>query len=189
MPYSARRKTRTHSAVVVTKPVVASAFSPAVCSLFPLSARCVEGCDRLLRNRERRFRDDAGGCYLAELQQRAGLVHRGGTLRCTATTPSLPCAQLSPAGLKTVMLVGVLHAHRFPLTCLQLREKREELNKSIEWLSTPHQDVEFPVAPSFENGFLATDVDKKRFLENPRQIKRTNRITKIHAELRKSAES
>lgn len=120
-----------HTAVVVTKPVVASAFSPAVCSLFPLSARCVEGCDRLLRNRERRFRDDAGGCYLAELQQRAGLVHRGGTLRCTATTPSLPCAQLSPAGLKTVMLVGVLHAHRFPLTCLQLREKREELNKSI----------------------------------------------------------
>lgn len=29
------------------------------------------------------------------------------------------------------MLMGVLHAHRFPLTCLQLREKREELNKSI----------------------------------------------------------
>ena len=53
-----------------------------------------------------------------------------------------------------------------------LRESEQELNKSIEWLSKPSQDVEFPVAPSFENGFLATDVDKKRFLENPRQIQR-----------------
>ena len=53
-----------------------------------------------------------------------------------------------------------------------LRESEQELNKSIEWLSKPNQDVEFPVAPSFENGFLATDIDKKRFLENPRQIQR-----------------
>ena len=53
-----------------------------------------------------------------------------------------------------------------------LRESEQELNKSIEWLSKPNQDVEFPVAPSFENEFLATDVDKKRFLENPRQIQR-----------------
>ena len=28
------------------------------------------------------------------------------------------------------------------------------------------------VTPSFENGFLANDVDKKRFLDNPRQIQR-----------------
>ena len=53
-----------------------------------------------------------------------------------------------------------------------LRESEQELNKSIEWLSEPRQDVEFPVAPQFENNFLATDVDKKRFLENPRQIQR-----------------
>ncbi len=53
-----------------------------------------------------------------------------------------------------------------------LRESEQELNKSIEWLSNPRQDVEFPVAPQFENNFLATDVDKKRFLENPRQIQR-----------------
>lgn len=53
-----------------------------------------------------------------------------------------------------------------------LRESEQELNKSIEWLSKPQEDVEFPVAPQFENGFLATDVDKKRFLENPRQIQR-----------------
>lgn len=53
-----------------------------------------------------------------------------------------------------------------------LRESEQELNKSIEWLSRPRQDVEFPVAPSFENEFLATDVDKKRFLSNPRQIQR-----------------
>lgn len=53
-----------------------------------------------------------------------------------------------------------------------LRESEQELNKSIEWLSKPSQDVEFPVAPSFENNFLATDVDKKRFLDNPRQIQR-----------------
>ena len=53
-----------------------------------------------------------------------------------------------------------------------LRESEQELNKSIEWLSKPNQDVEFPVAPSFENGFLATDVDKKRFLDNPRAIQR-----------------
>ncbi|MAI74468.1 MAG: hypothetical protein CMM01_26720 [Rhodopirellula sp.] len=53
-----------------------------------------------------------------------------------------------------------------------LRESEQELNKSIEWLSNPRQDVEFPVAPQFENNFLASDVDKKRFLENPRQIQR-----------------
>ncbi|MDA7493090.1 DUF1552 domain-containing protein, partial [bacterium] len=53
-----------------------------------------------------------------------------------------------------------------------LRESEQELNKSIEWLSNPHQDVEFPVAPQLENDFLATDVDKKRFLDNPRQIQR-----------------
>ena len=53
-----------------------------------------------------------------------------------------------------------------------LRESEQELNKSIEWLSNPRQDVEFPVAPQFENNFLATDVDKKRFLDNPRQIQR-----------------
>ena len=53
-----------------------------------------------------------------------------------------------------------------------LRESEQELNKSIEWLSKPNQDVEFPVAPKFENNFLATDVDKKRFLSNPRQIQR-----------------
>ena len=53
-----------------------------------------------------------------------------------------------------------------------LRESEQELNKSIEWLSRPRQDVEFPVAPKFENNFLMTDVDKKRFLENPRQIQR-----------------
>lgn len=53
-----------------------------------------------------------------------------------------------------------------------LRESEQELNKSIEWLSKPRQDVEFPVAPKFENNFLATDVDKKRFLDNPRQIQR-----------------
>ena len=53
-----------------------------------------------------------------------------------------------------------------------LRESEQELNKSIEWLSRPRQDVEFPVAPKFENNFLTTDVDKKRFLENPRQIQR-----------------
>lgn len=53
-----------------------------------------------------------------------------------------------------------------------LRESEQELNKSIEWLSHPRQDVEFPIAPQFENNFLATEVDKKRFLENPRQIQR-----------------
>ena len=54
-----------------------------------------------------------------------------------------------------------------------LRESEKELNKSIEWLSKPvPPDVEFPVTPSFENGFLANDVDKKRFLDNPRQIQR-----------------
>ena len=53
-----------------------------------------------------------------------------------------------------------------------LRESEQELNKSLRWLNRPRQDVEFPVAPSFENNFLATDVDKKRFLENPRQIQR-----------------
>ena len=53
-----------------------------------------------------------------------------------------------------------------------LRESEQELNKSIEWLSKPNQDVEFPVAPSFENDFLATEIDKKRFLDNPRQIQR-----------------
>ncbi|MGD1979234.1 MAG: DUF1552 domain-containing protein [Akkermansiaceae bacterium] len=53
-----------------------------------------------------------------------------------------------------------------------LRESEQELNKSIEWLSRPRQDVEFPVAPSFQNEFLATDIDKKRFLSNPRQIQR-----------------
>ena len=53
-----------------------------------------------------------------------------------------------------------------------LRESEQELNKSIEWLSRPRQDVEFPVAPKFDNNFLTTDVDKKRFLENPRQIQR-----------------
>lgn len=53
-----------------------------------------------------------------------------------------------------------------------LRESEQELNKSIEWLSKPQQDVEFPVAPQFQNNFLATDIDKKRFLENPRQIQR-----------------
>mgnify|MGYP005624224075 FL=1 len=53
-----------------------------------------------------------------------------------------------------------------------LRESEQELNKSIEWLSRSRQDVEFPVAPSFENEFLATDVDKQRFLTNPRQIQR-----------------
>ncbi len=53
-----------------------------------------------------------------------------------------------------------------------LRESERELNKSIEWLSKPQDVVEFPVAPKFENGFLTTDVDKKRFLENPRQIQR-----------------
>ena len=57
-----------------------------------------------------------------------------------------------------------------------LRESEQELNKSIEWLSKPNQDVEFPVAPSFENGFLATDVDKKRFLENPRADSARHRI-------------
>lgn len=53
-----------------------------------------------------------------------------------------------------------------------LRESEQELNKSIEWLSKPRQDVEFPVTPSFENDFLATDIDKKRFLDNPRAIQR-----------------
>ena len=53
-----------------------------------------------------------------------------------------------------------------------LRESEQELRKSIEWLRQPQQDVEFPVAPKFENNFLSTDVDKKRFLENPRQIQR-----------------
>ena len=53
-----------------------------------------------------------------------------------------------------------------------LRESEQELNKSIEWLSKPNQDVEFPVTPKFDNGFLKTDVDKKRFLDNPRQIQR-----------------
>ena len=53
-----------------------------------------------------------------------------------------------------------------------LRESEQELNKSIEWLSRPRQDVEFPVTPSLENDFLATDIDKKRFLDNPRQIQR-----------------
>ena len=53
-----------------------------------------------------------------------------------------------------------------------LRESELELNKSIEWLNRSRQDVEFPVAPSFENGFLATEIDKQRFLTNPRQIQR-----------------
>ena len=53
-----------------------------------------------------------------------------------------------------------------------LRESEQELNKSIEWLSNPRQDVEFPIAPQLENNFLSTDIDKKRFLENPRQIQR-----------------
>lgn len=53
-----------------------------------------------------------------------------------------------------------------------LRESEQELNKSIEWLSKPSHDVEFPVAHQFENGFFTTDVDKKRFLDNPRQIQR-----------------
>lgn len=53
-----------------------------------------------------------------------------------------------------------------------LRESERELNKSIEWLREPREDVEFPVAPQFENNFLATDVDRKRFLDNPRQIQR-----------------
>ncbi len=53
-----------------------------------------------------------------------------------------------------------------------LRESEQELNKSIEWLSKPRHDVEFPVTPTFENNFLANDVDKKRFLDNPRQIQR-----------------
>ncbi|MEC9092909.1 MAG: DUF1552 domain-containing protein, partial [Planctomycetota bacterium] len=53
-----------------------------------------------------------------------------------------------------------------------LRESEQELNKSIEWLNSPQKEVEFPVAPQFENNFLATDIDKKRFLENPRQIQR-----------------
>ena len=53
-----------------------------------------------------------------------------------------------------------------------LRESEQELNKSIAWLNEPRQDVEFPVAPQLENNFLASDVDKKRFLENPRQIQR-----------------
>jgi hypothetical protein len=53
-----------------------------------------------------------------------------------------------------------------------LRESEQELNKSIAWLNEPRHDVEFPVAPQLENNFLASDVDKKRFLENPRQIQR-----------------
>jgi len=53
-----------------------------------------------------------------------------------------------------------------------LRESEQELNKSIAWLSKPRHDVEFPVAPQFENNFFASDVDRKRFLENPRQIQR-----------------
>ena len=53
-----------------------------------------------------------------------------------------------------------------------LRESEQELNKSIAWLNEPRQDIEFPVAPQLENNFLASDVDKKRFLENPRQIQR-----------------
>ena len=53
-----------------------------------------------------------------------------------------------------------------------LRESEQELNKSIEWLSRSRQDVEFPVAPSFENEFFKTDIDKQRFLTNPRQIQR-----------------
>jgi hypothetical protein len=53
-----------------------------------------------------------------------------------------------------------------------LRESEQELNKSIAWLNKPQQNIEFPVAPQFENNFLASDVDKKRFLENPRQIQR-----------------
>ncbi len=53
-----------------------------------------------------------------------------------------------------------------------LRESEQELNKSIEWLSKPRHDVEFPVTPTFENGFLANEIDKKRFLDNPRQIQR-----------------
>ena len=53
-----------------------------------------------------------------------------------------------------------------------LRESERELNKSIAWLNEPRQDVEFPIAPQLENNFLASDVDKKRFLENPRQIQR-----------------
>ena len=53
-----------------------------------------------------------------------------------------------------------------------LRESEQELNKSIEWLREPREDVEFPIAPKFENNFLATDVDRKRFLDNPRQIQR-----------------
>ena len=53
-----------------------------------------------------------------------------------------------------------------------LRESELELNKSIEWLNRSRQDVEFPVAPSFENGFFATEIDKQRFLTNPRQIQR-----------------
>jgi hypothetical protein len=53
-----------------------------------------------------------------------------------------------------------------------LRESEQQLNKSIAWLNKPQQDVEFPVAPQFENNYLTSDVDKKRFLENPRQIQR-----------------
>ena len=52
-----------------------------------------------------------------------------------------------------------------------LRESEQELNKSLEWLNRPDKMLNSP-PPSFENNFLATDVDKKRFLENPRQIQR-----------------
>ena len=45
-----------------------------------------------------------------------------------------------------------------------LRESEQELNKSIEWLNRPRQ-MFIPGRPSFENNFLATDVDKKRFLK------------------------
>ena len=61
-----------------------------------------------------------------------------------------------------------------------LRESELELNKSIEWLNRSRQDVEFPVAPSFENGFLATEIDKQRFLTNPRQIQRGIAFDMIH---------
>ena len=54
-----------------------------------------------------------------------------------------------------------------------LRESEQELNKSIEWLSQASARMSNSRwRLQFENNFLATDVDKKRFLENPRQIQR-----------------
>ena len=58
---------------------------------------------------------------------------------------------------------------------LCVNRSRSLTNRS-SGLTSLSQDVEFPVAPSFENGFLATDVDKKRFLGKPASDSARHRI-------------